>query len=877
MSGSPTHGALTEGRRTTVTWGLTEEVLAEPSFVMRRAGRQMSPTALSTVERLASGVWILSPVAGRSEIHELSAAQASTLRLADVNAASTFTEVPTNRALTELTGIGAAAGVATSGDYFFTKRVAAGASWNATVPGGPSAPTLPSTNYPMDRVLVSKAWHAAQTSYQFTLLAPGTAVASPDWLATFYFGGPLIGDSTAAHTGYGQFALSLAGTGRARLNEWIDGAWALVNEWRFQQIGQGAVSAIALRIIPHFPRFIEFRTITTAFDDGLLNELAAIGKLAIKGARQDPSGVTAFVHETANRGPLAAGASAGGLLPITGIGPVALDVRRDLALRAQIHRIQYPASGTITDGAFTLPVGVAGDRVAKLTLLGYDYYLDDVTAATQFTAVMQTAAGGSLTTASETYTLGGATHTFTGYVPPGGTNACRVQFTLTNLEPSGARWHSPALTAYEVERRPVIQSYAQGAFTGGILREFSISSAGYQPDHETASLTIDDPSNQLAALRTRGKIGCRLEVSYPADAYGPAGSAILFEGYGSRITAKRRGKAGREYPSPNWHEFDAELVGKWDRLQGQFFMTRRYFNDEATSPSGRTSRLGGPPQPWKVTDAIRVVLQDNGVSDSRMSIFDDDIRLWARSNQDAEGTLVVPPGTSVTEYLTRIARDYLNAALIWDPNAGAAGMWRLVQPPDGTEPIRWNFVYQTASGNKLPHLSASYGASTSPIFELEERPVPPEGNVLTFSGGNRPGTATRVQWQLVNPASWNAPAHPASANINDLDHLGFIEPIEYVDVSVTDPAAALFFARRLYNLACRGELWAEWTAELVLIAPSDDPLLTVRKRRMLRTGDAVTIDGARYIIESVNPSVRKSHMMMAHYSARLFRPFLTFS
>lgn len=876
MPGSPLHGTLTEGRRTLVTWGLTEEVLAEPSFVMRRYGRQMSPTAISNVERLASGVWILTPIGGRSEIHELDALQADTLRLADVNAASTFTEVAMNRRLDELTGIGAAGTVAATSDYFFTKRVAAGASWNATVPGGPTQVSLPTANYPMDRVLVAKNPHDAQTSYQFSLLAPGTAISSPDWLATFYFGGSLIGVSTAAHTGYGAFALSLAGTGRARLQEWVDGAWTLVNEWRFEQVGQGAISAISVRIVPHFPRHIEFRTITTAFDDGLLNELAAIGKLAIKAARNDTSGVTAFVHDVTNRGALAAGPSANELLPITGIGPVALDVRRDLACRVQIHRLQFPSSGTLSDGAFTLPVGVVADRLAKLTLLGYDYYPDGLTAGTSFSGVLQTAAGAALATAAETYTLGGASHTFAGYVPAGGTNAVRARFTLQNLETPGARWHSPALVAYEVERRPVIQSYEQGEFTGGILREFSITSAGYQLDHESASLTIDDVSNQLGALRTRGKIGCRLEISYPADAYGPTGATIAFEGYGSRITAKRRGKIGREYPSPLWYQFDAELTGKQDRLQGRFFMTRRYFNDEATSPSGRTQRTGGPPLPWKVTDAVRVVLQDNGVSDNRMSIFDDDIRLWVRSNQDAEGTLVVPPGTSVTEYLTRIARDYLNAALIFDPNAGSSGMWRLVQPPDGTEPIRWNFVTPPPAGNRLSHLSASYGASTGPCFEIQFHPVAPEGNVLTFSGGNRPGTATRVQWQLVNPASWNSPVHPSSANIDDLDHLGFIQPIEYVDVTVTDPAAALFFARRLYNLACRGELWAEWTGELVLIAPSDDPLLTVRKRRMLRTGDAVTIDGARYIIESVNPAVKKSHMMTAHYSARLFRPGLTF-
>jgi hypothetical protein len=870
-------GALTGGRETTVSWDIAEDVLAEPVFAMRRQGKEISPSALSGVTRLASGVWVLAPTTTRASLFETSAAQTDLVRLADVSAASVIAEVPMNRRLDELTGISASGSVAATSDYFFEKRVPAGVSWQSTVSGGPAQVTLSDSQYPMDRVLVSSAIHAAQTSYLVTFLVPGSRSAAHSWIGTFYFGGPLVGDATAPHKGFGLFALSVA-NGLLRLSEWIDGAWSVVNEFRFTAQGDGPNTALAIRIIPHFPRFIEFSAVTSPFEDGLIGTLAASAVLALKGASHDPSGRSVFVHQVTNRGKQAVWGG-GDFMPITGQGPVALDMRRDLRCRVQISRLQFPASGTLTDRAFAAPPDVGSARILRLVPMGYDWAPTDGPAVTSVSGTLQNASGSALTPANETYTLGGTTYSVTGWNPPGdGLNKCRAALTFTNSESSGARWHTPAFVAYEVRRNGVIQAHAPGSFTGGKVQSISISGAGYHPERETATVVIEDPSNQLATLRTRGRIGVRISTSFPAAGSVPAGSCVLFEGYSGRITAKLNGKAGREYPSPEWREYTGELMGKWDRLADRFFATRQFFDNDSSSPSGRTGKRG---LPWRVTDAIKVILNAEGFSDSQLDIFSDDIRLFPRSDQDAEGVLTVSPGTSIPEFLTRIARDYLNAALVWCPNAGSAGMWRLLRPPIGTEAPLWSFVttqYQAPGPRKLPHLSASYGTNTTPILdppgELRTYPIPPEFNVLVCSGGAPPGKTERVARTFTNQKSWNGPTHAASADASSLDYLGRRLEAYYVDVTVADQATLDFLGRRAFNLAGRGEKWSAFLAELVLIdAHAAEPsIYAAGKRRPLRAGDTINVNGERWILHDVVINYRKSFGMTGVYTAQLFRP-----
>lgn len=875
-------GTLTGGRATTVTWDIAEEVPVEPVLSFRREGKEISPTQVTNVERLASGVWVLSPLYGRSEIHELTDAQPETIRLADVSAASVISEVPTNRALSELPGLVPSPSIAATGDYFFTKRVAASGTYASSVGGGPPLLTLPTQNYAMRRIVVSNAIYPSNQCWFLSILLPGTAMSQPDWVAVFYFGGPLLGVGTAAHTGFGQYALAIAGDGRARLYEYVDAAWTLVNEWHFHPATGMPITGIGVRIFPHFPRYCEFRTTAAPFQDGLIGFLAGLDKLAIRAASHDTTGLSVFLHENTNRGKLEAGPAAGELLPFSGPGPIAVDLREELRARVQVQRLSFPESGTLTDRPWKAPPDIGASRVYKLSVLGYDFLPDDVTAATSLTGVLEQSDGSALTPGTESYTLGGTSHSIDGYIPAAdGKNYCRAVITLANLESAGQRWHTPCLTGYSVTRNGVLATHAPGAFTGGTLREFSATGPGYQLETDTAGLTIEDLSNQLLTLRTRGRVAVRVETTYLADGLIPAGNSVLFEGYSGRITAKLMGKRGQVYPSPDWHTLNAELSGKWDRLADRFFSCRQYFDDDAESPSGRTGKLK---RPWKVTDVIAVTLNQFGIPDSQLDVFSSDVRLFAPNAQQAEGILVIPPGTPVLDYLTRIARDYLNARLCFDPNAGAAGMWRLLQAPGALDPILWNFVtyqYYAPIGGRLPHLSASYPANTSPILdppgELRTYVVPPEGNVLIVSGGTDGGTS-RLSRTIINPASWNGPTHGSAADVSNLDYLGRRLEVAYTDVTLTTQAAVDFIARRLYDLALRGEKWAMFEAELALpnVSAVEPSIYTVRKRRPLRAGDSITINGDRWVLHDVALKFTESHAQRAEYTAQLFRPFTTY-
>lgn len=867
--------AVTPYRATSVAWDIAESVLTEGVFIRKREGGTLRPSAVSNCVRLASGVWVLKPVNTLDLIHERTAAHDYIVRLADWNAHSIVSEVFQQRKFTELSGISADSSVDSAGDDWCLKRVAAGATWNNVLSTAGTGPTLPTTSYPVDRLMATKAAHAPNTGYVLRIKLPTGGAGSPDIFFGFQFGGELIGDTSQPHTGYGLFYVALKGDGTALLYEWIDGAWSQVASFRFAAAELGSsFDRVSLWIIPHWPRFLEFRGNATVLSEqgSLIENLVEVAITAIAAGKTN-----VYVHETTNRGAAAAGPGPGFLKPITGAGMAKVDVRRDLRLAWQVSRIGYEASGTITDRPFTLPYGYANDHILRLNKITYEY-VDEGTGSpvTSTTLTGQTAAGGTLTAANENFTLGGVTYAFSGYELTA-ENKYRAQIGLATSEASGSRFHSPAFLAYAILRNGHIGTIANGVKTGGRAQSFSITGPGYQPDHESGFVAIEDEKNELAFLRARGGASVRIETAYDAPG---VNKSVLFEGYLGRITATRKGKRGNVYPSPEWRLLECELVGKWDRLADRFFYFRPDFSNAADSPSGPS---GNDVEAWKVTDVVRFVLNSQGFPDSQINISDNPIRLFKTAPNSVD-LLHPAPGTSIVEYLQILLRDYLNAWLVWDANAGAAGQWRVISPPTGTEPVVWAFVTTGAASGKLQYQARSYGANVSPILEpgpLQTWIVRPEGNVLTVSGGyvTVPGGGqVRVQRTLYNPTSWNSPTH-TTADTDDLDYIGRIVPIEYVDVSITDQLACDFLARRIFDLACRGEKRAEFTAELVLIdaAALEPTVYTTRLRRPLRAGDTVTIDGERWIIESANPAWESDLVQLCHYEARLFRPANTLS
>ncbi len=869
---------MTPWRQVTATWDHTERLLSETGFAMHREAEQIQIHSRSNVIKLSSGAIVLKPVNDIDVSAEQATSQIYVIRLSECSASSVVAEIPRQRKHSELTGLTIDSGVATSGDFYMEKRITAGTTWSNSVTGlsAATADTVGVTNYGVDRLIRTTATHEKNTGYLIRLLVPGAALQNPDFLFGFEFGGPLLGGSGYAHTGYGQFYLALMGDGRALLYEKIDGAWEEVNRWRYLSPRDVPQAAIVLKVTPHGARFLEIAALTHAdMGNSLIGVMAEAAYHRIKQAQKDTSAYTTFLHTVNNRGAVQTDPA---ILDVTGYGQPAVDVRGDLLIKWQISRLGYPASGNFRDRPFKLADGVGAAHIVRIVQFGYQHAIG-ATDATRLTSTLEQADGSALTPASETYTYNGASITIDGYEPPGGLNTLRAEFVLENLQDAGSRYQTPALVAYDVQRRPDAGSVTGAGVTGGNLTSFSSSGAGYDPDHETASLIIEDPTDALGFLRARGLASIRVETTFdPAD---QSKKAILFEGYTGRVTANRKGKTGFTYPAAAYRQLDIEAIGKWFRLQGQFFASfQETFSRDSTAPDGGSS----PVKPWKVTDAIRFILASDGWTDDQLDIFDDDIRLFISANGSPDN-LLIPPGADKQQVCRQFARDYLNAFFLWDANAGATGKWRLRRPPDGTETPVWNFTTALAASGNLAHRAGSYGTDTSPILghphEFHSYIVPPEGNILTVTGAAKEGAnrkAEFVQRQIVNMSSFDSPTHTI-ADPNSIDYIGYAKPIEFIDhnLGADDPENAQlivdFVARRVFNLACRGRKYLEFVSELVLIpaATLEPTVYTTREKRPLLPGDTVTIDGERCVIHSCGPFFDSTYTQKQRVAAELFR------
>ncbi len=882
-------GGLTPFGGTTVTFDIAENNLVEPFICHRREAAQMRPDRKDVIDciRLKSGPWILRPVQGVGLAHEDSDSHAYTLRLSAFSAASSVVEVPHSRVYSELPDIGSGGGVATTGDYFLTKRIAAGATWQNVISGPlPLNDELAGDlNYPLDHLVRSIATHDAMTGYLVKLWAPGGVMSTPDWAFAFEFGGELYGPGTTPHSGFGRFQLGISGNGQMVLYERVDEEWQEVGRWRGFEFGELLSQGVLVWIFPAWPSHLEIAT-TLAMEENvtLIELLTYVAELAILAGRGDFR-LSTFVYHTTNRGDQAVANGPGYLAPITGPGQCSFWMRRDLRGLFQINRIGYVDEGVIQDKAMTLRAGVLDAHIVRANLRGYNFIDDEAEGAqTELEAELEGwdgTAGTPLAPATESITWKGAGVTLSGWNPPGGENRIRAVINLRTLQAEGSRFHTPFLTGYTVLRNAHIATHAPGEKTGGTVTAVSIMGPSYEPDHESATVEIEDTTNALSFLRARGRASVRIESTFDS---GGVNKAIWYEGYTGRVTSALKGKRNTVYPGANWHNLDVQCVGKWDKLADRYFYDLISFQFDRDSPSGQTSNKS---QTWKITDILRFVLATNGVPESEMDIADLDLRIFAPNGREAVGTVMVMPGMSVTEYLQTLLRDYLGGWLLYEPNAGASGMWRLRLPPTATTLPVWNFVTSAPSaGAKLTHRAGAYAANTSPILgptPLRSYVVPPEGNVLHVVGGADPKTGEVVRRTLINPTSWDSPTS-AIADDTDLDYLGRIVEIFYIAPEMSSREAVDFVARRVFSSALRGRRFVEMEAEAILLdvvtpgGPAYEPtIFTVRQRRPIRPGDLVTVDAVKYVAHGVSPMWRNDMAQKAFYELELYREGILFA
>jgi hypothetical protein len=899
-------GATTPSRQSSVTFDYSEQVLTEPAFLLTRLGKEILPASFSKMIRLESGCWVLNPLNDLNDVAEKSEAQSFIMRRSLFRYADCVAEEPRSRVLSELTGIGAGANVATSGDWFQTKRVQADVTWNNDLPNSERFPwhDLPNPSYPMDTLMqgpISGGNHPSNQGYLLRLILTGAHHQTADYLFGFSFGGELVGDARqgGGHTGFGKFSLMLSGRGEWVLHERYDGAWKEVMRWTALPSGDLTNSAIWLRILPHWPKYIEFKSFTGPAGASLV---AGTGRDGIAGIMAE---FLAGSLSTSELGPptqeLASGAAVydcsglrgegawapgKGLRPITGQGGVAIAVRRDLRPYWQVSRLAYPSYndtpsrvGTLTDRAFVIPYGVAAAHTVRVRPVFYLAHREDGTALVDASVTLQHADGSALTPNSESYQLNGQTFVDNGWDTPGGQNKLRAVITMRNLEPTGQSWDTPVLESYSIVRNAHVQTISPGAKTVAQARieGYELMGHGFDPQERSGTVVIEDLTNELPTVRTRLS-PVRIETTYnPAF---PTRKCVLFEGYTGRVTSTLKGRNGKTFPSPEHRRMVCEMVGKWWRLSGKFWYQAFDFSNSVTHPDPNAKPAAR--EAWKVTDIISYLLTLEGFSADQLDIPSYGVRLFVPKNGSARELVTPQPGQDMAEYLKNLARDYLGAWLVFDENAGTKGMWRLRLPPTDTSTPLWNFTTTpVTTRGKLAHTHGAYAAKTSPMLKVQgihsyqHFPTPPEANVVTVTSIRESGDGGPrkiLQRSLVNFSSFDAPTHSV-ADANSPDWMPFIKAIEYVDHGLDSQEAVDFVARRIFNMACRGRVYHSFRAELVLIdaAALEPTIYTDKLVRPLMAGDLVTMNGTPCIVHSVNPMWHKDWHQVAHYELEEWR------
>lgn len=855
---------LTPNRRITIEFDPTSSVQVEPFFAKHRDRFEIKNPTLDGVEQLASGCFILTPVGTHLfNLHETTAGQATIAPITNFNHPGAIQTIPVQRLFTE-TDADPSGAVSTSGDHFYVKRVPALTSWNIGLIETRPIPPLPTTpNYPLDVVMQHNvAPDVADCGYVVRWIHPGHGQELIDYPLSFMFGGPIH------ERGFGQFELTFGGDGRAYLAEWIDGAWSRVDEWRYAASELVPGSPHVVRIIPHAARFLEIRSnITERTQPGFLFDNRRLTAFSGQSVALD-----AHVYEVRNRGDLPGGP--GGLgLPVTGPGSPEFRVRRDLVLRWQLAKVTYPASGTLRDQAFTIPQVDTSSHVLairKFYMVEYNALSGAPQGSVDATAY-NALTGAALTPASENWTLGATTHLLNGFTLPGRPNAIQVEMTLTSTNAN----YSPWFFGYEAHKigenatstaAPIIINDAHTRQSPCV--QLSVTGPDADASHETAALRVQDLTNRIPRLGTRGEGRLKITTTFEPT---QAKSTVLFDGYWIKSEGRLRGKPGRTYPSPSWTEYSITAMGMWRKLAERAYLANQVASfgkdlDPTTPPDK------GKDQPWKVTDVIRALLVYVGVPESQILVPDLPIRLWG-NNVDGKDTIQIQPGTNVAEFIARLGADYLNYFLRWDANCGDVGAWRLLPMPRGTEAAVWHFTATPALPGRVASHSGAYGSNTSFIVRdsLREWVLPPDGNWLRITG--------EVDGKLYaceanNPKAYNKPGQSTA----DPDHPDYTDgqwrPIFMRhDNTLLTREAVQFVTRRVFDLVCRAQRYARFTCPLPLIDASvaEPTVYTSRTHRPLAFGDVVTWrNGKKAMVRAVNLAIAKEHSMLAQVELVLF-------
>lgn len=845
--------SVTAGRATVLRLDVTERTMTRPAYSISRYGAQIRPQnnrraqndpfyLFNDMTLVGGEGWIMTPIPREmGQALKLDSATES-IGSADVELAPGIEAVKQYRASTDLPQVGTGSVISTITGY--QKRVQAGTKWDTAVLTADAlampAPTALTTQVvPLDRQIKGKKTYPANTPWFLSGHVPNGAEGR-DAIARFYFGGnaPVL---PVEETG-GFFCVELRGGGGATLYEYDEGAtdpWVPRFEFEWNQSAKevsGSGSIWHIHIVPYDRDRIAF---ICPAPGGYYGPGFTLGGLLTQIAMSATSTFARPVSQQVFKD-YGERNTHQHLDTATGEGSFRVDRRRDDRMPMSIWKGGFRETAKLIDAPFVIPFDVPAGTPMTVTTRAfravntggpspaiYDYDTNTVLATN--------AAGQFLSVAGQTKYY------------------CRFGFSSTGDQ-------TPVFYGYEVE---VAAAYATRVATPTLsyLNSVDIQGPDVSPDHESASVTIQDPNATLGILRTRDRIHSYISVVNAAATATVLSN--LFEGETLQAKGKKRGVPGGVYPVSNWYEFNVPLTGMWTRLAEQFSLQLKSFHID---PDGAVDATGTP-IPWKVTAVIKWLLQQAGVPDDELDIPDLPLRLWP-STKLGQDDYLHQPGQPFDKMAVSLAKDMLGRVLLRDPNAsksaGVRGLWRLIANPSPpyTNTL-WSFLRDTgAAAGVLQHDLTGYPASTGFIRKgsYYEYVKAPEGNLVVAAGVSPMSAGGELLIsRIVNYDSITNSAHP--------DFLGRIVPIlRGPDPGLTTQNAVDWVARRIYDKACHAEKWWEFEAPLVLVTDPLDSLQVLP--RPLRINDLCLVNGVVSVVKNCSPSYGmelRDHNQMARY------------
>lgn len=904
---------VTANRRSIVTLDNVGYYLSVPKILLEYKGPEISLGD----KRLNENVVYVEPLGWQlisshdkpSDIHEGSAPAPQILQFTtpeDTPAGSGVFQKNTQSANTDLSGVTLGAGQQATGDPFWHKRIAAGDDWGVRFAPDEDSfgyPTNDESYVPLDRIGISDVNLSPNDKILLRFKAGhgDAGQALKDIIRICFVGVPgrtPVGNPAGTNEGSGHYALTLSGDGMAKLDEKLrDQSWANRKNWRWKSPHDVAGKW-------HY---------ITIHSDARLTDKGWVGT-CICFSYSNARDVGASLREIARnlKDDIAFALSQDryvyripqSVITPAPTGPVRIDVRRDVRAPFQVSLPRYAPSGTLRTVMIDLKQPMGSNDPFQIEWYG------TIPEGTSVSCKCFTKFGEQLDFdgAQTTYADGGVQRFLPEYHGVH-TNerSLYAEFTLLSNDECTA---TPTINLVRFVRDPDVALGSPTPVTATwpmqIVEAISTTGPDANPAHESAMVRVHDMNGDLNRLKSRSGMNVLIEVAYdPDDA---TKTSVIHNGKvfsASRVRRARSRKHGLsgatvDFPSQDFGSYKISCTGHFYKLWKQQVPQRFDFSIDPNDANHR---------PFRIVDIIHDLIVGCGYPDHMVQVKEigpsnsvPPTRYFPANGQ----SLIVEPFSQVGPLVVQLARDYLGAFLVFDPNATNTlaagndpttkyGCWRLMIPPrpdvlTGKLNNLAQFVFQSNSTHTLSSpfdLAAMVDGTgtggqvikTVPVVggSVTERVYQPEANEIIVTGfGFTPGdkdaadAAGSDRDQLHNDIHGiNPPSHPLTQIVRnyksalftpdqvvapDPTHPDYIDgdvwTLFYADPGLNSPNAVNFAARRLYDMACHAQKWINFEAPLVLVTNASDIHQT--RPRPLRYGDGVLFNGEQFVVGSCN-------------------------